>query len=147
MPATRPKDIGTRAETAVLKQLLPYFPEARREVLHGNKDWGDILADGSFVFEVKGGHQAWTSAPGDIDRWLIEAEVEAANAGRPFGILVVQRKGYAAERAGKWWAWVPIAIFAHLVGGEALIANGAPLRLELHDLLEVLADQGFGGSD
>jgi len=54
----RPRDIGTAAETAVVRVLREYFPEADRSPLRGHHDQGDIRGTGDFIWEVKAGNTA-----------------------------------------------------------------------------------------
>lgn len=142
----KPKAIGTFAETATRNVLLPYFPDADRGALSGNEDRGDIRHCKQFIFEVKGGKQCREPiGPQQLNEWMEEARIEAKHEGVRFGVLVTQRSGYGAPRAGFWWAYLPAEDFATLVGGH--YPNGqasfVPVRLELWALLEILADMGF----
>lgn len=143
----RPKQIGTAAETAVLRILLPYFPEARRNVQHGAHDQGDIFTE-SICWEVKGGNQARGSngsgvAPrGMLTDWMRQTEAERLNAGATIGVLVMQRAGFGAQRAEHWWACLRADQFGIILGGHGHAAP-APVRLELRDLLSLLADNGW----
>jgi hypothetical protein len=59
----RSKNIGTAAETAVVKAARAYgFPGAERRALHGSTDLGDILLCPGVIVEVKAGKQ--TLRPG-----------------------------------------------------------------------------------
>ena len=59
----RPKDIGTAAETAVVRFLRDNgFPLAERRALHGSTDRGDITGTPGLVWEVKGGDAAKTAS-------------------------------------------------------------------------------------
>jgi hypothetical protein len=134
-----PKSIGTHAESAVLRQLKPYWPEARREVLHGHRDIGDIVGCGQMMFEVKGGDKARTAGPELVSGWLAETERERQLGGARFGILVMQRSGYGEDRADRWWAVLYANQFSKMLGGET-VDEHAQLRMELGDLLRVMAD-------
>lgn len=142
----KPKAIGTFAETAVKNVLLPFFPDADRGAQTGNQDQGDIRHCGQFVFEVKGGKQCREPvAPETLNKWMHEARTEALNFGAAYGVLVLQRSGYGAPRAGFWWAYVTVeqlALFTrgHYPDGQA---SYVPVRLELWALLEILADMGY----
>lgn len=142
----KPKNIGTKAETAVLKRVKRYFPRADRAALHGTRDIGDLLNTGAFCFEVKGGDAARTatlsSTSRDIDRWYEEAVREARWAGARFPVLVVQRRGVNYPDAGRWWAIVSAADFAHIMGAPGH-ENPSLIRLELDDLLGIIGDQGY----
>lgn len=98
----RPKDIGTRAETAVVKYLRDHgFPHAERRALAGALDKGDITGTPGIVWEVKGGEAAKTASDGQILKWLEETDREAENAGTLYGVLIVQR---SRKATGSWWA-------------------------------------------
>ncbi len=142
----RSKAKGTAAETAVLRQIVRYFPDARRNVQHGSADEGDIFVSRDIVVEVKGGNQ--TKQIGDVQlaSWWLQTMNEARNAGAEYGILVTQRSGYGAPNAHRWWAWIDLHQLAELMGGDYRPLAAAPLnltRLELGTFLEMLADLGF----
>lgn len=107
----RPKDIGTEAETAVVRYLRDNgWPHAERRALSGAKDLGDITGCPALVWEVKGGAAAKSAGPKDVDRWLDETETERLNASADIGILVKARAGYGVRRVGMWWAVVPLMV-------------------------------------
>ena len=114
---TRSKDLGTMAETAVVKYArLNGYPNAERRALRGNKDVGDILLAPGLIVEVKGGKTAENASDNQVIKWLKEVDVEKAHADAEFptatygvtGLLVVKRKGVGYARAGEWWSveWV-----------------------------------------
>jgi len=107
---TRSKQIGTAAETAVVRYLESNGWSARRVVLHGAKDQGDIHVDTAglctVAVEVKAGRAAETASLEQVKLWWGETEREAVNAGptaRP--LLVTKRAGRGVTRVGDWWAW------------------------------------------
>jgi hypothetical protein len=101
----RPKDIGTAAETAVVRALRQLgFPHAERRALTGSLDQGDITGTPGIVWEVKGGNAAKTASDGQVEKWLDETETELDNAGARHGILVLARPGIGAANAHRWWA-------------------------------------------
>lgn len=101
----RPKDIGTAAETAVVRALRQHgFPHAERRALAGAYDLGDITGTPGIVWEVKGGNAAKTASDGQVEKWLDETECERRNAGATYGVLVLQRAGIGAANAHRWWA-------------------------------------------
>jgi hypothetical protein len=136
------KAIGTRAESAVLKQVKPYFPAASRNALAGQNDLGDIGHCGEFVFEVKGGEQAKNITDGRLADWMGQAAREAKNAGVRFGVLVVQRRGVNYHDARRWWVYLTLQDFAEICSGYYMPARFATVRLELGDFLDLVADQG-----
>lgn len=79
------KQKGTAFETALVRWFESRGLEARRIVLHGNKDHGDIDV-GSINLEAKNCNTISLAA------WIAEAEVESANAGKPV-VVVAKRKG------------------------------------------------------
>lgn len=127
----RPKDIGTFAETAVVKAIRPRgFPHAERRALAGTHDLGDIVGTPGIVWEVKGGEAAKSASDGQIDKWLAETERERLNAEADMGVLVVQRRGIGAPNAHRWWA----------------VFSGGPyvLRWYLEDACRTLRKSGYG---
>jgi hypothetical protein len=139
----KPKQIGTKAETAVLRQITPYFPEASRNALAGHQDLGDIGHCGDFIFEVKGGKQ--TNQVGDalLAEWMDQATKEALHSGVKYGVLVLQRAGVGGPNARRWWVHIGLADLAEIMGGFYLPGRFATARMELGDFLDLIADQGF----
>ena len=115
----RSKDIGTRAETAVVRLARDLgFREAERLPLAGAADKGDIrlIRDPLVILEVKAGKAAQNASWSQIQAWLRETQIERNNAwkdltlrqkiGREFhGFLVSQRKGYGIGRVADWCIW------------------------------------------
>lgn len=100
----RSKNIGTKFETWVVNYLRANgFEKAKREVLHGGKDQGDVHAAEGLVFECKGGIQAETASDEQLRRWCVETEVERENAGAKVGVLVVKRAGHGVTKMGGMW--------------------------------------------
>jgi hypothetical protein len=129
----RPKDIGTAAETAVVKALrLHGFPNAERRALAGAYDLGDITGTPGLVWEVKGGEAAKSASDAQIEKWLDETETERINAGADIGVLVVQRRGIGPANAHRWWT---------VVRGTTL---GITIRKTLADECKLLRFMGYG---
>lgn len=143
--ANRPKQIGTFAEVSVLQVLEPYFPSAKRLVLKGKHDEGDLDAgdDTVIMFEVKGGKQCAQVGEKKLAGWMAETDRERDELGKRFGFLVTQRAGYGRPNAGRWWAHVHLGDLAEITGGHYRPGAFAVVRLELRDLLELLADHGY----
>lgn len=115
----RPKDIGTAAETAVVRAARCLgFPGADRLTLTGNKDRGDIGLCPGVILEVKGGEQARGASEVDIDRWLNETNTERRHAHADIALLVVQRRGVGAPNAHRWWAYWRLGWLEQLRAGE-----------------------------
>lgn len=114
----RSKDIGTRAETAVVRLALELgYNEAERLALAGADDRGDIrlLRDPLVILEVKAGKAAQHASWSQIQAWLADTQRERDNAWRAlseserhrdfYGFLVTQRKGYGIGRVEDWCIW------------------------------------------
>src|SRR5690606_5416001 len=87
----RPKQIGTKAETAVTRAAQTRgFPHAERRALRGRNDVGDVLLCPGVVVEVKGGDMARRASDALVAKWLLETERERINAGAEHAFLVVQ---------------------------------------------------------
>jgi len=130
----RPKDIGTQAESAVVKYLRENgFGGAERRALRGTLDCGDITGCGPVVIEVKAGAAAMDASDGLINAWLAETETERKNAKADLGVLVVRRRGKGDP--GSWWAieW----------RGDPK-DHRYPVRLLLKDFVFTLREDGYG---
>jgi hypothetical protein len=146
----RSKAIGTAGESAVVKIVLPYFPQAERLALAGAQDEGDIGHCGDFIFEVKSGKAAENAGDGLLAKWTLETAAEVQNRGVQYGVLILKRKGVGLANAHRWWAYVDVEDLARWTGGEYIPNrfNGTlSVRLELGQLLEMLADLGLTVDD
>lgn len=79
------KQKGTAFETALVRWFEARGILAKRIVLHGNKDEGDIDV-GNFHIEAKNCNSISLSA------WIKEAEAESVHSGVPV-VVVAKRKG------------------------------------------------------
>lgn len=78
---------GTHGETRVVNWLKTNgFPDAKRIVLHGNKDQGDIAITRHVMAEVKNVAD-WTAR--DLNGWIQETRTEAANGQWVIAVLIV----------------------------------------------------------
>lgn len=102
----RPKQKGTAGETAVVRWLQARGLDAKRIVLHGNKDQGDVDTGVGWNLEVKNCRALALAA------WVDEAAVEAANAGRPVAV-VAKRVGKGDP--GAWYVVMDLDTFARSV--------------------------------
>lgn len=138
--ANRSKQIGTRAETIVVAVAHRNgFPYARRSVLAGCADKGDVhLGDGTdTIIEVKGGKQCVSLTPAKMAKWMKETRAEIINSGSTYGFLVTQRSGYGEKTAEEWFAHVP----AELVSDE-YVADGVDyVTTELGVVLRILKEK------
>lgn len=144
---TRPKDIGTAAETAVVRYLRANgFPGAERRALAGTNDLGDIIGVPGWAIEVKGGKAAEVASPGQVDDWMDETETERVNAGASYGLLVVKRRGVGVLRAGEWWAYLPVDTVGDMF--DAPWADRRPptfaVRMLLSEAVELIRWAGYG---
>ena len=137
----RPKDIGTAAETAVVRFLRDNgFPLAERRALHGSTDRGDITGTPGLVWEVKGGDAAKTASDNQIAAWLDETEIERANANAAYGFLVVARR---LKNVRDWWAVLWTDAIANLCCGDGVRPEPVPVRLTLAGLVAMLDGAGW----
>ena len=146
----RPKDIGTAAETAVVRAARSRgFGLADRLTLTGQHDRGDVrLTPGlvaGVIAEVKGGNSARQASDRMVRAWLAEAEQERTNADADVAILVTQRAGYAPARADQWWAYTTAGTLADLLDSGVMPPDpGEPVRVTLAALLRLLRAAGYG---
>lgn len=146
---SRSKDIGTAAESDLVRYLRTVgWPHAERRALAGTLDKGDVTGTPGICWEVKARNR--TIGDGQIAAWLIETELERANAAADFGVLVVKRRGHGRARVGSWWAVLEAADVASLVtrrSEDVLIPRDAapfPVRLLLADVVTLLHAAGYG---
>lgn len=147
MAKRRPKDIGTAAESAVVKYLRANgFPNARRNALAGRGDVGDVEVCPGVMIEVKAGQRARVASDNVIVEWLAETEKERVNAGADVGLLVTVRAGVGTNNAGRWWAIMPMDQFVALAShnaSERIHLGRAPVRVSLDTLLFLLLQAGY----
>lgn len=144
----RPKNIGTAAETAVVRAARAHgFGLADRLALTGALDRGDIGLCPGVVVEVKGGQAAKTASDGQIEKWLAETERERLNAGADVAILVTARAGIGAPNAHRWWAHWRLGNLLWLQERSVYLPTAmvdAPVRLTLAHSLTLLRHAGYG---
>lgn len=145
---TRSKDIGTAAESAVVKYLRTHgWPYAERRALAGATDLGDITGTPGLCWEIKSGKTAEKAGDGLIADWLDETETERRHSGADIGILVTKRSGFGPERAASWWAHLDLMSLYAIAGARTPLQAsiiGQPLRLHLSTLLPILWAAGYG---
>ena len=119
--SSRSKQAGTATESAVVKWARAHgFPQARREVLHGSSDQGDVMLCDTpkVIVEVKhrrtSNGNAAVGQPGEkeLDGWLRETHAEMLNSKATYGLLVVKRS--RTTDVGQWWCYMRIIDFAAL---------------------------------
>lgn len=97
----RSKNIGTKFETDTVNWLRANgFPHARREVLHGSLDQGDVWAADGLIVECKGGAAAENASDEQLRKWCAETAVEKRNAKADGAFLVVKRRGHGVGKMG-----------------------------------------------
>lgn len=151
MAPRRPRDIGTVAETAVVRYLRTAgFPHAERRALRGQQDAGDITGTPGIAWEVKGGAAARLASDAQVQEWLDDTDKERAAAGAAFGLLVLQRKGVGTANAARWWALIPGYQYEVLCAGPGCGFHGwrfgdrGPLRMHLSQACALLHYAGYG---
>jgi hypothetical protein len=137
----RPKDIGTAAETAVVRYLQANgFAGAERRALRGGTDAGDITGCQGLAWEVKYRDRPVSDA--QITAWVAETETERINAAADIGILVVRRP---RANVAAWWAVIPLDVAAYLASPyDAISHGGPPVRMLLADAVRLLRGAGYG---
>ena len=138
----KPKNIGTAAESAVVKYAKTRgFPAAERLALHGGKDIGDVRLRPGFHLEVKAGAQAQNPSPRQVGEWMEEAAVEGANAGAAC-FLVTRRKGYGSP--GDWRVWLTMGELIWTL--EAYVPDNTEVvvSMDLAGFLTVMVDEEVG---
>lgn len=140
----RPKQIGTAAETAVVRAARAHgFGLADRLTLTGALDRGDIGLCPGVIIEVKGGQAAKTASDAQIEKWLGETERERIHGGARVAFLVTQRAGVGAPNAHRWWAWWRL-YWLDDVRGFGFELDTTPIRMPLEAALRILRAAGYG---
>lgn len=142
----RPKDIGTAAETAVVRYLQANgWPNAERRALRGNLDCGDVTGTPGICWEVKGGKAAETAGRKQVADWMAETETERVNSGSEYGVLVMKRRGTGAVNVSSWEAVMPASDWVRTMGLEPdLRLWDWPLRTDLSIVVQLLRRAGYG---
>jgi len=137
--ANKSKAIGTKGETAIVKVFHDAggFPHAERRPLHGSNDYGDILVCPGVIVEVKWGHHAKQASLANIDTWWAQTVREVANSKAVIGLLVVQRNGIGAERAGLSRCFFD--------AGPLFETDHMVLEAPLNEVIGLLKKKGWGG--
>ena len=148
MAPRRPRDIGTAAETAVVRYLRGHgFPQAERRALRGAQDAGDITGTPGVCWEIKGGAAAKLASDGQVQDWLNDTDKERVAAGAAVGVLVLQRKGIGTANVGRWWALLPGYQYELLCTKGIygwFFGDRGPLRMHLSQVCPLLVYAGYG---
>lgn len=105
-------------------------------------DPGDITGTPGIVIQVK--YRADFEQDAAFAAYYAETERQRAAANADLGLLV-QRRPRAAH-PGRWWVWLPLRSLAPLFAGlnAPEESGGAPVRMELADLVPLLHAAGYG---
>lgn len=95
---SKSKAKGTWGESKIRDYLAGWFPAVLRPAMHGSKDEGDLVGIPLTTVEAK------NCGRYEIQKWIRELDVEKANAGMPYGVLIVKPVGVGDTRMGDWWA-------------------------------------------
>lgn len=135
---SRSKQIGTAAESAVVKCAQALEIPARRVVLAGQYDQGDVhLWDGEVVIEVKSGKQTVKPSWNQIRGWYAEAQTESLNSTGGLPLLVLKRAG--SGQASDWFAYWMSGELAPWLEQECLPeADEVLVSMRLEEALKVL---------
>ena len=147
MAPRRPRDIGTAAETAVVRYRRHNgFPQAERRALRGAQDAGDITGTPGVCWEIKGGAVAKLASDGQVQDWLDETDKERSAAGADVGVLVLQRRGIGVANTGRWWALMSGWQYEKLCcpDGRWCFGDREPLRMHLSQACALLRHAGYG---
>lgn len=100
--ASRSKDKGTAAETAVVGYLRDHgWPHVERRALNGAQDRGDLAGIVGVTVEIK------NCARMELAAWVDELLAEQANDRSDVGVVVHKRKGKGDPAA--WYATMTVA--------------------------------------
>jgi hypothetical protein len=155
MASRRPRDIGTAAESAVVRYVRTAgFPLAERRALRGALDAGDLTGTPGVCWSVKAGQMAKAASDGLVQLWVNELMGQVANAGADVGVLVVQRRGIGEANAGRWWGIMPPQHYLRLVlhGCQSCterlgvwdLDGAGPIRQTLAQACSMLTYAGYG---
>ena len=117
----RPKDKGTRFETACVRYLRKRLEDERidRAAMRGNRDAGDIhglVAHGYLgIVECKDVVDVPKSR---LDKYREQTIVERGNADADFALLVIHREGVGDKRFGDNDCHMQVRDLERVMGGE-----------------------------
>ena len=103
---------GSAWEIAVEGYLQDFYgdPSIHVERLHGMKDEGDIHGLPDTIIECKNCREYRESD------WVAEAEAEAVNAGKRYGVVFFKRRGRGLSNVGQHYALQSIDSFCRMLG-------------------------------
>lgn len=112
------KQKGTGFETRVLRYIRQRLnvtdDRIHRNVLHGNKDVGDIggvtIRGEACVIEVKN-HKQFR-----LSQWLTEAAMEMVNAEAPYYVVIHHRNGIGVAHDGEQYVTMPRVFWERWAG-------------------------------
>jgi hypothetical protein len=144
---------GIQAERDLAKYLREWWPRAERKTDTGwrskdrvSEDHGDIRGTGYLVWQLK---NVADMSDLDVERALVDAENQAAAAFADYGLLVQRRQG--KRDPAHWWAYMRVSDLCSLADKRSRKVHAqsldAVVRIELHDLVNLLVLGGFAGED
>jgi hypothetical protein len=115
---SRARAKGTYFESLTLEAFQEYWPDeegalvrgAHRIGVQGAHDKGDLRVPAPYVVECK------NEKAMDLSGWLREAEQEAENAHKPYGIVVHKRRAHGAP--GAQYVTVTLNTWLRMVHGD-----------------------------
>lgn len=144
---TKPKDIGTKAETDVCNWARRHgLIHVRRIVQHGNKDHGDVKLCEGVMIQVKDGYTQGRP-PTDylIGQWLEKMDEQKKNGEWDFALLTHKRKGNADPDAWRWFidgkTFARLAV--HYVGPDAVLAFPPYIQLQGYMIPPLIRNAGL----
>lgn len=100
---------GTDFEVMMLPKVQEIDPLAIRAPLTGSQDRGDYYLPNERRFVIEAKNRTIMALP----QWLREAEVEAKNAGVPFGVVWHKKKG--SRQPGEQFVTMSVDTFVGLM--------------------------------
>ena len=112
------KDLGTRGETRVKRDLAKHGFKVWRRSLAGSKDEGDlgmIMPDGTEVtLEVKAGKQTIGYCRALVEKWKKQTLDEAQHSGCPAVLIILRYKKQLRNAE----VWMPNGQWGYGLGGD-----------------------------
>lgn len=121
MGKTRPKDIGTRQETAIKNVLNDFAGKVvcERVALHGSKDHGDLrIVVDDLVLTGESKHCKSYPSEGMLDSFKRQTVAENENAMQDGGLLFVNNTGKSINRMD---VWMQKSTYLKLHGADKLL--------------------------
>jgi hypothetical protein len=111
------KQVGTEAETAVVRYLWKWWPNASRLAPAGSADIGDVGGIPGLTIQVKAHHKM------DLGNWLNQTAEQSARAQTAHYALVHKRHGKGSP--GDWYVTLPLKQFVPIYQA-AIVGRARP---------------------